>query len=322
MSDLPFIPEPLAGQFAGVHGGRLIVAGGTYWSMPKWDGGEKRWTQAIYTLGPGESEWRKSGEQPEPLAYGGAVSTRAGVICIGGQGPVAASAKVQLLSGEGSAVRQRALADLPEPRMSLAAALCGKSIIALGGQHSPAAAEASPKVWRLDAASSDWERARWREASPLPGPGRILPAMAAFGDYIRVASGAALAEDQAGRVERTYLRDAFQFRQGIGWTSLPLLPAPVVGAPACCDSAGRFLVFGGDDGAHAADVPEMGPRHPGFSRAILRLKKTGWRVAGTLPEGMVTSGVVLWRGSAVIPGGENRPGTRTARVLSIQGLLE
>jgi N-acetylneuraminic acid mutarotase len=316
VSDLPPIPESIAGQFAGVHGERLIVAGGTYWTQPKWEGGEKRWTRAIYALGPGETEWQISGEQPEPLAYGAAVSTSAGVICIGGQGPDAASVKVQLLWWDGSAIRQRARAG---PRMALVAALCGHSIIALGGRDSPAATGTSAKVWMLDAVDSDWERTRWQEAPSLPGPGRILPAIGAFDNSIFIASGAALAEDQPGKVKRTYLRDAFQFRQETGWTALPSLPAAVAGAPACCDAAGRFLIFGGDDGAQAA---ETGPRHPGFSRTILRLEKADWRAAGTRPEGAVTSAVISWQGSAVIPGGQNRPGTRTTRVLSIQASKE
>jgi hypothetical protein len=91
VTDLPRLPQPVAGQFVGAHAGRLIVAGGTCWSRPKWEGGEKRWTPVIYTLGPDRTGWRKSGEQAEPLAYGGAVNTSAGVVCIAGQGPDAAT---------------------------------------------------------------------------------------------------------------------------------------------------------------------------------------------------------------------------------------
>jgi N-acetylneuraminic acid mutarotase len=310
--ELPPLPEAIAGQFVGVHAGRIVVAGGTIWSRPKWEGGEKRWTPAILTLGAGEAAWRSSGEQTEPLAYGGAVSTAAGVVCVGGQGPGAASSSVHLLWWDGTRIRRRALAELPEPRMLLAAALSGDAIFAVGGQISPTAATASSKVWLLDGVN---ERARWREASSLPGAGRILPAAAGGRGGVFVASGAALS---AGT--RTYLRDAFLYRPDTGWSSLPDLPAPVVGAPACCDSNGRCLIFGGDDGVHAGETPDPGPRHPGFSRTILRFDRGNWRATGRLPEGLVTSGVVAWRGSLVIPGGENRPGARTTRVLSVQNL--
>jgi N-acetylneuraminic acid mutarotase len=321
MTDLPPLPQPIAGQFVGVHAGRLIVAGGTSWNRPKWDGGEKRWTPAIYTLGPDETSWRESGEQAEPLAYGGAVNTSAGVVCIAGQGPVTASASVYLLFWDGSRVKQRRLVDLPEPRMLLGAAGSGDAIFAVAGQLSPEATTAAATVWELRAADGEWHRARWRVGPPVPGPGRILPAIAPCEGGFYLASGATLFESPLGRSKRKYLADAYRYQQGAGWSTLPTLPAPVVAAPACSDASGRFLIFGGDDGALADQVPEPGPRHPGFRRAILRLESGNWREIASLSEGLVTTGVAQWRGSMVIPGGEDRPGSRSARVLLLQGLI-
>ncbi len=75
MSELPPLPESIAGHFVGVHAGRLVVAvaltGRRRSGMVVRNAGPRRPT----TLGPGESAWRRSGEQAEPLAYGGAVST-------------------------------------------------------------------------------------------------------------------------------------------------------------------------------------------------------------------------------------------------------
>lgn len=321
VTDLPQLPQPIAGQFVGVHAGRLIVAGGTCWSKPKWEGGEKRWTPEIYTLGPGEGEWRKGGEQTEPLAYGGAVTTSAGLVCIAGQGPVVASASVHLLFWDGSRVKQRRLADLPEPRMVLGAALSDNSIFAVGGQLSPQATAAATTVWELEAPDGDWHRARWRAAPPIPGPGRILPAVATCKGGFCLASGASLFERPSGGLERTYLLDAFRYQRGAGWSALPTLPAPVVAAPACSDASGRFLIFGGDDGVLASKASELGPRHPGFRRAILRLDEADWRETASLPESLVTTGITQWRRSLVIPGGEDRPGSRSARVLLVKGLV-
>ena len=320
VTDLPQLPQPIAGHFVGVHAGRLIVAGGTYWSKPKWEGGEKRWTPAIYTLGPGETGWRKGGEQAEPLAYGGAVSTSAGLVCIAGQGPAAASASVHLLFWDGSRVKQRRLADLPEPRMVLGAALAGNSIFAVGGQSSPQDTAAAVTVWELEAPDGEWHRARWRAAPPIPGPGRILPAVAPCERGFCVASGASLLEGPSGGSQREYLLDGFRYRRGVGWSPLPPLAAPVVAAPACSDASGRFLIFGGDDGALASKASELGPRHPGFRRVLLRLEDGHWREIASLPESLVTTGIAQWRGALVIPGGEDRPGSRSARVLLIKGM--
>ena len=159
----------------------------------------------------------------------------------------------------------------------------------------------------------DWIRARWRKLQPRPAEGRIFPAVAASRHGLCVASGAALSPG------RRYLTDAWQFQFKIGWTPLAELPSPALAAPAMSDSKGRFIIFGGDDGHHANDNPEPGAKHPGFSRSILglNLKNDSWHRLGELPEGLVTTGIASWRGQFVIPGGENRPGARSTRVLSI-----
>ena len=97
---------------------------------------------------------------------------------------------------------------------------------------------------------------------------------------------------------------------------MPQLPSPVLGAPSYCDDGGKFVVLGGDDGAHAGEIPDPGPKHPGFGRDILSFDQGIWRTVGKLPEGLVTTGAALWNGLAVVPSGENLPGTRTTRVLS------
>ena len=50
---LPPVPdgEGVAGAFAGVSGGALVVAGGAHFPDRKpWDGGTKRWHDAVYLL--------------------------------------------------------------------------------------------------------------------------------------------------------------------------------------------------------------------------------------------------------------------------------
>jgi N-acetylneuraminic acid mutarotase len=314
--ELPPYPVPVAGQFVGIHRDRLIVAGGTIWTKPKWEGGEKRWTTAIHTFGPGDTQWQLSGEQPEPVAYGAAVSTPAGLVCIGGQSPNSSSAAVHLLHWDGARLRQSQLPDLPEPAMLLGGAALNRTLFAIAGQNSPTATAAISKVWKLDPGIRTWH-----PAAPIPGPPRILPVVAASKTEIYVASGASLAPDADSKPRRTYLRDAFRYHPASGWSALPPLPAPVLAAPSYCDRAGRFVILGGDAGTHAGEIPDPGPNHPGFSRTILQWKANHWNPAGTLPEGLVTTGAAIWRGNVVVPAGENRPGTRTTRVLTLDSSL-
>ena len=88
---LPDLPDQLgvAGPFAGIHEDALIVAGGANFPKPVWEN-DKAWHGQIYVLertvedGNESFEWHEGGKLPHPLAYGAAVSTRDGVICMGG----------------------------------------------------------------------------------------------------------------------------------------------------------------------------------------------------------------------------------------------
>src|SRR3569832_1386489 len=51
---LPPLPEALSGHFAGVVQGIVIVAGGTSYSAPPWEGGTKYWHNKIYQMGDAE----------------------------------------------------------------------------------------------------------------------------------------------------------------------------------------------------------------------------------------------------------------------------
>ncbi len=86
-SELPALPDELgvAGPFAGVHNDALIVAGGANFPKPVWEN-DKVWHDAIYVLTRSGEDyvWKDGGKLPRPLAYGAAVSTADGVVCIGG----------------------------------------------------------------------------------------------------------------------------------------------------------------------------------------------------------------------------------------------
>ena len=86
-SQLPPLPDALgvAGPFAGVSGGVLLVGGGANFpgKMP-WEGGKKVWHDEVYALVDAKSSWKLVGKLPHPLAYGVSITTPAGVVCIGG----------------------------------------------------------------------------------------------------------------------------------------------------------------------------------------------------------------------------------------------
>jgi N-acetylneuraminate epimerase len=68
----------------------------------------------------------------------------------------------------------------------------------------------------------------------------------------------------------------------------------------------------------ATKIPSLKDQHPGFSLKILRFDAHGsrWSPLSQLPLSLVTTGAANWGGRFVIPGGENKPGHRSNRVIA------
>ncbi|HLB75390.1 MAG TPA: hypothetical protein VJJ98_15315, partial [Sedimentisphaerales bacterium] len=72
---LPDLPEPMgaAGPFAGISNDALIVAGGTHFPTPLFEGGAKVWIDDIYVLEKDANDayfWQTGYKLDRPLAYG------------------------------------------------------------------------------------------------------------------------------------------------------------------------------------------------------------------------------------------------------------
>lgn len=309
-SRLPDLPQALGGQMAGVHNGVLLVAGGSYFETPPWAGGLKLWVDTVYVLTAPDAFWQTF-HLPVSMGYAASASAPEGLFLLGGGDSAANRREVLRLRWNGSSVDAEPVAPLPVPLANGGAGyLRGKAYV-VGGQESPTAATASAALYSLEVAQPD---STWRREAPLPGSGRILPAVAVVGDHLYVASGASLRPDSAGKPARTYLRDAWRFHPDTGWEPLPKLPRATVAASAH-GLGSRFLVFGGDDGRYAAQ-PDLRERHPGFPRDVLAFdtQSLAWQVLPEMPAGLVTTTATLWQGQVIIPGGEDRPAHRSAAV--------
>ncbi|MFT6620554.1 MAG: hypothetical protein ACJASX_003467, partial [Limisphaerales bacterium] len=86
-SELPPLPNALgvAGPFAGIHKDTLFVGGGANFPKPIWES-SKQWHDTVYVMDKYDDgyRWSKAGKLPQPTGYGATVSTRYGVICMGG----------------------------------------------------------------------------------------------------------------------------------------------------------------------------------------------------------------------------------------------
>jgi arylsulfatase A-like enzyme/N-acetylneuraminic acid mutarotase len=316
---LPDLPQASSGHMAGVSNGTLLVIGGSYFKTSIFEGGQKLWLDTILALEPNGETWKLAGRLDHPLGYGAAVGVDDGVIVIGGSDGARHYADVWRLRWKSGRLEKTALPSLPQPLANMGAALIGHTIFVAGGQSAPASTEAAKTLFALDLSARE---PKWKTLDPIPGPARILPVVVSQGGALFVVSGAELLSGADGKVSRRYLNDGWRYSPAANnnnWRRIADTPQPVVAAPAIEDGLARILVFGGDDGANAHRVFELKDNHPGFGRDILAYDTATdkWSKASELPVSLVTTSAVKWRGAVVIPGGEDRPGHRSARTLTM-----
>ncbi|WP_126246286.1 galactose oxidase [Chitinophaga rhizosphaerae] len=328
---LPAIPgeKGFAGSFAGVSNGALLVAGGSNFpgSGTPWNGGVKTWYDKVFVLEDAKGRWKEAGTLPRPLGYGVSITTGDGLLCIGGSNAEGHYADVFLLRWKNGALETIPFPPLPFPLANSCGAMAGKKIYVAGGLRSPGSLNAAGDFYLLDLSASP-EKLHWQELPTWPGMPRMLAVAGVSGESFFVFSGAGL---QNGA--RSYLTDAWRYDPAKGWKACAPMPAPTVAAPtpAATDEYGTIRIFGGDNGADAANAATLRERHPGFSDSIHAYDpvQDAWSISGRIPTDQlpdaaanpnsslwapVTTPLTRWNGLLVMPGGEVRPGTRTPRV--------
>ncbi len=308
------IPSSLgvAGAFAGVSDGSLLVAGGANFPGKKpWEGGSKVWHDDVFVLEKPDGEWKAAGKLPSPLGYGVALNHARGLVCAGGSGPDRHHTATLILGWSGGRLTTMSLPDLPAPRANHCGALLGERAFLFGGTTAPDSTNALNSLLSLDLTSP---RAAWETLDPLPGPGRVFATAAAHAGSFFVFGGAALSRGPDGKPVRGWLRDAYRYTPGQGWKRIADLPRVAVAAPSPAPVIeGRILILGGDDGSQVGTPPAD---HRGFRRDVLVYDPTTdrWESRDTLPFAHVTTTAVVWRDRIVVPSGEIRPGIRSPEV--------
>lgn len=312
------LPDDLgiAGAFAGIHRGSLIVAGGANFprGMP-WDGGTKAWHDSVWILDQPNGKWRRLGQLARPLAYGVTASYKLGMVCAGGSDATQHHAEVFRLSIEGDKLRRHSLPALPHPIANACGAILDGTLYIAGGIETPHATSALGSFYALDV---DRLGAAWKELPPWPGPARMLAVAAVQDGSFYLISGAALSPGDGGQPMRTYLTDAYSYRPGIGWKRIADLPRPAVAAPSPAPAIGpsHILVLSGDDGSKVDYQPQS---HPGFPKSVLAYHTitNTWTVIGTTPAPRATAPVVSWDDMSLVISGEVRPGVRSPEVWAL-----
>jgi N-acetylneuraminic acid mutarotase len=330
---LPSLPDTIgfAGSFAGIADDVLIVAGGS--NFPNggtpWNGGKKTWYDRIFVLERPDGRWKEAGRLPFPLGYGVSVSSKRGLVLIGGSNETAHHADVLLLHYRNGKIEIERLPSLPVTLASSSGALVGNKIFVAGGLTAPTSTTTENTFLCFDLTEKN---GTWKQLPAWPGPSRMMSVAGASKDCFFLFSGGQYIDGN-----RIYLTDAYSFSESKGWKRLSDLPFPVVAAPspAAETGDGLFDIFGGDTGKDAKNAGQLKQAHPGFSDKILRynVSANSWSVSGEIYTNKkedhvekplnsiwapVTTSLVIWKDRIVLPGGEARPGTRTPHILVAQ----
>lgn len=314
-TELPDLPDPLGrGGMAAVtvldardREAVLAVGGSNFPGKPPWEGGLKKFHGDILLLSAigGRWAWQKVGELPVPTAYAvfAATSDRRAMILAGGVNTDGHLRRCWRIETDGQVTE---LPGLPGPRAYAGHAVHRGELIVLGGSEKPDAEQSNLGWLRLDLSHAE----RGWQSLPGASPQGILPLCGSIGSELFYGSGCLLGSAE-GKPVRSYRNEVFRGELGRTMTSARLT-RPVAAAAGPGVAVGGTLFFiGGDDGHH---YPKPVQDHPGLSRDILAVNELRAEVIGQWPHRVGTAPLLRLGDDLVTVGGEDRPGSRTAKV--------
>ena len=313
----------VAGPFVGVHNNALIIAGGANFPKPVWDN-NKVWYDDIYRVSSpapaGPFKVRKCPPLPRPLAYGAAVSTDDGVLCMGGNDADQAYADVFMIRWDDKK-RKCSIVEypsLPEPIVYGSAALIGDVVYLVCGQTGQSLDTATNRVWKYNLTTGT--EGKWESGTPLPGPSRAFHMTVSqhngYNDALYVMSG----RRQDGE-DIQFFTDVWEYTPKTdSWRQRRDMPRAMVAGTAIDFGQSHIFVLGGDDGELFGRADELRDEHPGFAKksyAYHTITDT-WIDAGSTPANHVTTIATNWWNNKIwIASGEVRPRVRSTTLWKI-----
>ena len=341
----------LAGAFAGVHNGVMIIAGGANFpdAMP-WKGGKKLHRDDIYVMQKntkGKPEWIKTNTRhlPEPVAYGVSISLPEGIFCAGGEtekNGISKSAFMMQWNDTDKEIIFTTLPSLPFPLANACITRIGKTIFIAGGETGN---QVSDAFFSMDLSVQD---PQWQILPSLPLLLSHSVAVAqkkiktndtcvyVIGGRCSTASGISKLNSSVFCYDQKMKKwnQLHSISDGRNITNLSAAMGVITDK--------GILLIGGDKGdifhsietynsAIAKSVSSTEKQqlqkekekilidHPGFNKDVLfyDLQNDSWKKIGELPfYTPVTTTLVTWDGEIWIPSGEIKPGIRTANILT------
>lgn len=328
-NSIPDLPEPqgMAGMIAGVSHGKLICMGGANFpdKLP-WQGGKKKWHDAIYIYDPSIGNWEYMADtMASPMAYAVSTTYNNKVWIAGGnnaEGHLADFYSVEWVEGE---MEWTTFPSLPYSLANMAGTRVGSLFILVGGMEKEDS-NPSNQCYGIDL---DFPERGWFLLPSWPGPERIFPVCGSYNGKLYMFSGENSKENSKGKKQRNILMDAYCFeprKQGNQWTGewtrLGDIPRGMSAgpSPAPLIQGNKFRLWGGVDQVTALYTDSS--THPGIHSTVLFYdpENDQWEydVANSTLNGRVTLPTVEFQNNTYYISGEIGPGVRDNSILIVE----
>ena len=190
------MPEPRSDYAAGVVGGKLIVAGGTYWTGSKGHWIKKYFSASTHAFDPESQTWEKLPDLPVPLGCAGGAVVGGKLYVVGGYTGSEVNRKIFVLEKQPQGYVWKVAGEFPFDRVYPRVVAVGSSLYALGGTtqfepRDPTGTCCSSKTATRTLLALDTAHIKkgWRELDAFPGPLRFYFSAETDGASIWMFSG-------------------------------------------------------------------------------------------------------------------------------------
>jgi N-acetylneuraminic acid mutarotase len=174
------MPEPRSDYAAGVVGGKLIVAGGTFWTGTKGHWIQKQFSASTHAFDPHSQAWEQLPPMPFPLACAASAVVDGKLFVMGGFTGTSANRKVLVLEKHNSSYTWKEFGDFPYDRVYPRAAAVGKLLYVIGGlqkfePRDPTGTCCTSKTATRTLMVLNTQRPSdgWKDLAPFPGDPRF-----------------------------------------------------------------------------------------------------------------------------------------------------
>jgi SSS family transporter len=297
------LPVQREGMFVGQSGGAFIIGGGQA------ENGQPSADVFVQT----ETGWKKL-TLDEPVAFAGFVNGTfadkiggfSKIFVAGGIGTNGITDKFFSLEYRGGRLIQSVLPPLPE-KVALAGIgffedQAQKQLYVVGGTTSLAADTASQKLFRYNFSVSAWE-----ELPPLPGAGRLLPAVICFYNDVHIFGGFKISQTD-GKTVYTPTATAQAFRWHVidgttykGWRELSPLPEAVAASVVFQTGQVHAGLAGGYAERFAGNIFEISNAPEARAIQIFHNVTDTWTKKGELPAALANA-TAIHKGNLILIG--------------------